>query len=82
MCTLCLTKYWPWRIRVQTAQQFGMITLPTPGGIIITSGVPVKSVVGALDHKGRVLEALTLPTLQWEASESPREQCRSNRGLC
>ena len=70
------------RIRVQTAQQFGIITLPTPNGLIITSGVPVKSVVGALDHKGRVLEALTLPTLQWEVADSPREQYPCNRGLC
>ena len=70
------------RIRVQTAQQFGMITLPTPSGIIITSGVPVKSVVGAIDHRGRILEALSLATLEWEVSESPREQCPCNRGLC
>ena len=70
------------RIRVQTAQQFGMITLPTSNGLIITSGVPVKSVVGALDHKGRVLEALSLPTMQWEVADSPREQYPCNRGLC
>ena len=70
------------RIKVQTAQQFGMITLQTPNGIIITSGVPVKSVVGAMDHKGRILEALTLPTLEWKISESPREQFPCNRGLC
>ena len=70
------------RIRVQTAQKFGMITLPTTGGLIITSGVPVKSVVGEMDHRGRILDALSLATLEWEVTESPREQYPCNRGLC
>ena len=70
------------RIRVQTAQQFGVIVLPSMNGMIITSGVPVKSVVGALDHKGRILDVLSLPTLRWEVAESPREQYPCARGLC
>ena len=59
-----------------------MITLPATNGIIITSGVPIRSVVGAVDHKGRILDVLTLPTLEWKISESPREQFPCMRGLC
>ena len=70
------------RIKVQVAQQLGMITLQSANGLIITSGVPVKSVVGALDHRGRILNVLTLPTLQWEVADSPREQFPCGRGIC
>ena len=70
------------RIKVQTAQQLGMMTLPSANGLIITSGVPIKSVVGALDHHGRVLDVLTLPTLVWKLAESPREQFPCGRGTC
>ena len=70
------------RIKVQVAQQLGMITLQSANGLIITSVVPVKSVVGALDHRGRILDVLTLPTLQWEVADSPREQVPCGRGIC
>ena len=70
------------RIKVQTAQQLGMITLPSANGLIITSGVPIKSVVGALDHHGRILDVLTLPTLEWKVADSPREQFPCGRGIC
>ena len=70
------------RIKVQVAQQLGMITLQSANGHIITSGVPIKSVVGALDHRGRILKVMTLPTLQWEVADSPREQFPCSRGIC
>ena len=70
------------RIKVQTAQQLGMMTLPSANGLIITSGVPIKSVVGALDHHGRILDVLTLPTLVWKVADSPREQFPCSRGTC
>ena len=43
------------RIKVQTAHQFGMITLPAKDRLIITSGVRIKSIVGAMDNKGRTI---------------------------
>ena len=70
------------RIKVQTAQQFGMITLPSTNGLIIASGVPIRSVVGALDHHGRILDVLTLPTLEWKLADAPREQFPCSRGIC
>ena len=43
------------RIKVQTAQRFGMIILPSPNGLVITSGVPVNSIVGAVDIRVDIL---------------------------
>ena len=59
-----------------------MIILPSANGLIITSGVPIKSVVGALDHHGRILDVLTLPTLEWKLADAPREQFPCSRGIC
>ena len=70
------------RIKVQTAQQFGMILLPAKDRLIITSGVPIKSVVGALDHRGRIIDIKTLATLEWNVLTSPREQSPCIRGMC
>ena len=42
------------KIKIQTAQQFGMIILPAKDRLIITSGVPLRSIVGAMDNKGRI----------------------------
>ena len=70
------------RIKVQTAQQFGMIVLNSFNGLIITSGVPINSVVGAFDHKGRALDVLSLPTLRWDVAKSLSEQFPCSRGLC
>ena len=70
------------RIKVQTAQQFGMIILPSGNGLVITSGVPVNSIVGAVDHKGRHLDVQTLKYLEWKIADAPREQSPCNRGKC
>ena len=70
------------RIKVQTAQQFGMITLPAKDRLIITSGVPIKSIVGAMDHKGRNIDVKSLATLEWKVLTSPREQSPCQRGMC
>ena len=70
------------RIKVQTAQRFGMIILPSPNGLVITSGVPVNSIVGAVDNKGRHLDVQTLKSLEWKIADSPREQTPCNRGKC
>ena len=70
------------RIKVQPAQQFGMIILNSANGLIITSGVPINSVLGAFDHKGRALDVRSLPTLRWEVAKSLAEQSPCNRGLC
>ena len=45
-------------------------------------GVPIRSVVGALDHHGRILDVLTLPTLEWKVADAPREQFPCSRGTC
>ena len=70
------------RIKVQTAQRFGMIILPSPNGLVITSGVPVNSVVGAVDNKGRHLDVQTLKDLEWKVADAPREQSPCIRGKC
>ena len=70
------------RIKVQTAQQFGMIILPSGNGLVVTSGVPVKSIVGAVDNKGRHLDVQTLTYLEWKVADAPREQFPCNRGKC
>ena len=70
------------RIKVQTAQRFGMIILPSPNGLVITSGVPVNSIVGAVDNKGRHLDVQTLKSLEWKVVDTPREQSPCNRGKC
>ena len=70
------------RIKVQTAQQFGMIILPSGNGLVITSGVPVKSIVGAVDNKGRHLDVQTLKYLEWKVADAPREQSPCIRGKC
>ena len=44
--------------------------------------MPIKSVVGALDHHGRILDVLTLPTLVWKIEDPPREQFPCSRGTC
>ena len=62
------------RIKVQTAQMFGMIILPSANGLIITSGVPVNSIVGAVDNKGRHLDVQTLKYLEWKVADAPRIQ--------
>ena len=58
------------RIKVQTAQQFGMIVLPATDRLVITSGVPLRSIVGAMDHKGRNLDLRSLTTLVWKPLSS------------
>ena len=70
------------RIKVQTAHQFGMITLPAKDRLIITSGVPIKSIVGAMDNKGRNIDITSLHTLEWTVLSSPREQSPCLRGMC
>ena len=70
------------RIKVQTAQMFGMIVLQTAHGLVITSGVPVNSVVGAADSKGRHLDVQSLASLEWKVVDTPREQSPCNRGRC
>ena len=70
------------RIKVQTAQRFGMIVLPSPNGLIITSGVPVNSIVGAMDHRGRHLDVKTLTSLEWKVVDNAREQSPCIRGKC
>ena len=70
------------RIKVQTAQMFGMIVLQTGHGLVITSGVPVNSVVGAADSKGRYLDVQSLASLEWKVADTPREQTPCNRGKC
>ena len=70
------------RIKVQTAQQFGMITLPAKDRLIITSGVPIKSIVAAMDNKGRNIDIKSLATLEWKVLTSPREQSPCLRGMC
>ena len=70
------------RIKVQTAQLFGMIVLPSPNGYVITSGVPVNSIVGAVDSKGRHLDVQTLKSLEWKVADAPREQYPCTRGKC
>ena len=70
------------RIKVQTAQQFGMIMLPARDRLIITSGVPIRSVVGAMDHKGRNLDVNSFTTWEWKPLSSPREQSPCQRGIC
>ena len=70
------------RIKVQTAHQFGMMTLPARERLTITSGVPIKSVVGAMDHKGRSIDLKSLATLEWKILISPREQSPCLRGMC
>ena len=70
------------RIKVQTAQQFGMITLPAKDRLIITSGVPIKSIVGAMDYQGRNIDIKSLATLEWKILTSPREQSPCLRGMC
>ena len=70
------------RIKVQTAQQFGMIIFPSPNGLVITSGVPVRSVVGAVNNKGRHLDVQTLKYLEWKVADAPREQFPCTRGKC
>ena len=70
------------RIKVQTAQRFGMIILPSPNGLVITSGVPVNSIIGATDHKGRHLDVQTLKSMEWKVVDTPREQTPCSRGKC
>ena len=70
------------RIKVQTAQMFGMIVIQTGHGLVITSGVPVNSVVGAADSKGRYLDVQSLASLEWKVADTPREQTPCNRGKC
>ena len=70
------------RIKVQTAHQFGMITLRAKDRLIITSDVPIKSVVGAMDNKGRTIDIKSLATLEWKVLTSPREQSPCLRGMC
>ena len=70
------------RIKVQTAQMFGMIVLQTGHGLVITSGVPVNSVVGAADSKGRYLDVQSLASLEWKVTDTPREQTPCTRGTC
>ena len=70
------------RKKVQTAQQFGMIILPSGNGLVITSGVPVRSIVGAVDNKGRHLDVQTLKSLEWKVADAPREQPPCTRGKC
>ena len=48
------------QIKVQTAQRFGMIVLPSANGLVITSCVPVNAIVGARDHRGRHLDVQSL----------------------
>ena len=67
------------RIKVQTAQQFGMMTLPAKDRLIVTSGVPIKSIVGAMDPRGRTIDIKTLATLEWKVLTSPREQSPCTR---
>ena len=59
-----------------------MIVLPSANGLVITSGVPVNSIVGAMDHKGRYLDVQTLPTLEWNIVDTGREQSPCTRGKC
>ena len=54
------------QIKVRNAQCFGMIVLPSANGLVITSGVPVNSKVGARDHRGRYLDVQSLSTLEWK----------------
>ena len=70
------------RIKVQTAQRFGMIVLPASHGLIITSGVPVNSIVGAVDSKGRHIDVQSLKTLEWKIADTGREQSPCIRGKC
>ena len=73
------------RIKVQTAQQFGMMTLLAKDRLIITSGVPIKSVVGAMDHRCRNIDITvitSLASLERKVLTSPREQSPSTRGTC
>ena len=70
------------RIKVQTAQRFGMIILPSSNGLVITSGVPVNSIVGAVDNKGRHLDVQTLKSLEWKIVDTAREQSSCIRGKC
>ena len=70
------------RIKVQTAQRFGMIILPSSNGLVITSGVPVNSIVGAVDNKGRQIDVQSLITLEWKIADTAREQSPCNRGKC
>ena len=70
------------KIKVQTAQQVGMIVLPTTDRLIKTSGVPLRSIVGAMDHKGRHLDLKSLTTLLWQPTSSQGEQAPYQRGLC
>ena len=70
------------QIKVQTAQRFGMIVLPSQNGLVITSGVPINSIVGAMDHKGRHIDVQSLPTLEWKIVDNGREQSPCNRGKC
>ena len=70
------------QIKVQTAQRFGMIILPSPNGLVITSGVPVNSIVGARDHRGRHLDVQSLATLEWKIVDNGREQSPCTRGKC
>ena len=81
-CILYPTKFWLCGIKVQIAQQLGMMTLQSANGLIITSGVLIKSVVNALDHHGRILDVLTLPTLIWKLADSPKQQFPYGRGIC
>ena len=69
------------RIKVQPAQQFGMIVLPATDRLIITSGVPLRSLVGAMDHKGRTLDLKSLPTLLWNPLSTQGEQSPWQRDM-
>ena len=51
-------------------------------GLIITSGVPVNSIVGAVDNKGRHFDVWSLSSLEWKVADAPREQSPCNRGRC
>ena len=48
----------------------------------ITSGVPVRSIVGAVDNEGRHLDVQTLKSLEWKIADAPREQTPCSRGKC
>ena len=71
------------KIKVQTAQKWGMIIWEHPDTPVITSGVPICSVVGARDHLGRYIDVSSLTTLVGKVrDQAPVEQSTCNRGQC
>ena len=71
------------KVKVQTAQKWGMVICDHPDTPVITSGVPVCSIVGARDHLGRYIDVSSLTTLLWKVrDQAPVEQSTCNRGQC